>query len=42
MSYVIAVAARWAKSVKFTPSIAVHSGGLAKISFLACDNAINH
>ena len=29
----MAVAARWTKSVKFTLSIAVHTGGLAKNHF---------
>ena len=33
MSYIIAVAARWTKSVKFTLSIAVYRGGLAKNHF---------
>ena len=33
MSYIIAVSARWEKSVKFTFSIAVHTGGLAKNDF---------
>ena len=33
MSYIIAVAARWTKSVKFTLSIAVHTGVLAKNRF---------
>ena len=31
MSYIIAVAARWKKSVKFTLLIAVHTGDLAMI-----------
>ena len=31
----MAVAAHWTKSVKFTLSTAVHTGGLAKKSFLA-------
>ena len=30
VSYIIAIAARWTKSVKFTLSIAVHTGVLAK------------
>ena len=30
VTYVIAIAARWKKSVKFTLSIAVHTGVLAK------------
>ena len=33
MSYIIAVAARWTKSVKFTLSIAVHTGVRAKNHF---------
>ena len=33
MSYIVAVAARWTKSLKFTLSIAVHRGGLAKNHF---------
>ena len=33
MSFIIAVAARWTRSVKFTLSIAVHTGGLAKNNF---------
>ena len=33
MSYIDVVAARWTKSLKFTPSIAVHRGGLAKNHF---------
>ena len=33
MSYIIAVSARWEKSVKFTFSIAVYTGGLAKNDF---------
>ena len=33
MSYIIAVAARWKKSVKFTLSIAVRTGSLAKNHF---------
>ena len=33
MSYITANAARWIKSVKFTLSIAVHRGGLAKNHF---------
>ena len=33
MSYIIAVVARWTKSVKFTLSIAVHTGVLAKNHF---------
>ena len=33
MSHIIAVAARWTKSLKFTLSIAVHTGGLAKNYF---------
>ena len=33
VSYVVAVAARWTKSLKFTLSIAVHRGGLAKNHF---------
>ena len=33
VSYVIAIAARWTKSVKFTLSIAVHTGVLAKNHF---------
>ena len=39
VSYIIAIAARWTKSVKFTLSIAVHSGVLAKNHFLACGDA---
>ena len=35
----MAVAAHWTKSVKFTLSTAVHTGGLAKKSFLACGDA---
>ena len=31
MSYIIAVAARWTKSVKFTLLITVHTGGLATL-----------
>ena len=30
MSYIVEVAARWTKSLKFTLSIAAHRGGLAK------------
>ena len=30
VGYIIAIAARWTKSVKFTLSIAVHTGVLAK------------
>ena len=33
ISYIVAVAARWTKSVKFTLSIAVHTGDLAKNLF---------
>ena len=33
MSYIIAVGARWTKSVKLTFSIAVHTSGLAKNHF---------
>ena len=33
MSCIVAVAARWTKSLKFTLSIAVHRGGLAKNHF---------
>ena len=33
MSYIIAVAAHWKKSVKFTLSIAVRTGGLTKNQF---------
>ena len=33
VSYIIAIAARWTKSVKFTLSIAVHTGVLAKNHF---------
>ena len=33
VSYVIAIAARWTISVKFTLSIALHTGVLAKIYF---------
>ena len=33
MSYIVAVAARWTKSLKLTLSIAVHRGGLAKNDF---------
>ena len=33
MSYIVAVAARWTKSLKFTLSIAFHRGGLAKNNF---------
>ena len=33
MSYIVIVAARWTKSLKFTLSIAVHRGGLAKNHF---------
>ena len=33
VSYIIAVAARWTKSVKFTLSIAIHTGVLAKNHF---------
>ena len=33
MSYIVAIAARWTKSLKFTLSIAVHRGGLAKNHF---------
>ena len=33
VSYIVAVAARWTKSLKFTLSIAVHRGGLAKNHF---------
>ena len=33
MSYTVAVAARWTKSLKFTLSIAVHRGGPAKNHF---------
>ena len=33
VGYIIAVAARWTKSVKFTLSIAVHTGVLAKNHF---------
>ena len=32
-SYIVVVAARWTKSLKFTLSIAVHRGGLAKNIF---------
>ena len=39
MSYIVAVAARWTKSLKFTFSIAVDRGGLAKNNFLACGDA---
>ena len=33
VGYIIAIAARWTKSVKFTLSIAVHTGVLAKNHF---------
>ena len=33
MSYIVAVAARWTKSLKFTLSIAVHMDGWPKIIF---------
>ena len=33
MSYIVAVAARWIESLKFTLSIAVHMSGLAKNDF---------
>ena len=33
MSYIVAVAVCWTKSLKFTLSIAVHKGGLAKNHF---------
>ena len=33
VAYIIAIAARWTKSVKFTLSIAVHTGVLAKNHF---------
>ena len=33
MSYIVAVVARWTKSLKLTLSIAVHRGGLAKNDF---------
>ena len=33
MSDIVAVAARWTKSLKFTLSVAVHRGGLAKNHF---------
>ena len=33
MSYIVAIAARWKKSLKFTLWIAVHRGGLAKNHF---------
>ena len=33
VSYVVAVAARWTKSLKFTLSIAIHRGGPAKNHF---------
>ena len=33
VSYIIAITARWTKSVKFTLSIAVHTGVLAKNHF---------
>ena len=33
MTYIVVVAARWTKSLKFTLSIAVHRGGLAKNHF---------
>ena len=33
MSYIVTVAAHWTKSLKFTLSIAVHRGGLAKNHF---------
>ena len=33
VSYIAAVAARWTKSLKFTLSIAIHRGGLAKNHF---------
>ena len=33
VSYIIAIAARWTKSVKFTLSIAVHTGALTKNHF---------
>ena len=39
VSYIVVVAARWTKSLKFTLSIAVHRGGLAKNHFLACGDA---
>ena len=39
VSYIIAVAARWTKSVKFTLSIAIHTGVLAKNRFLSCGDA---
>ena len=39
MSYIVAVAARWTKSLKFTLSIAADRGGLAKNNFLACGDA---
>ena len=36
MTYIVAVAVRWTKSLKFTLLIAFHMGGLAKKSVLAC------
>ena len=33
VSYIVAVAARWTKSYKFTLSMAVHRGSLAKNHF---------
>ena len=39
MSYIVAVTARWTKSLKFTLSIAVRRGGLAKNNFLTHGDA---
>ena len=39
VGYIIAIATRWTKSVKFTLSIVVHTGCTGQKSFLACGDA---